>query len=67
MEDGGGGIAEPDAVERGASTGDSTGLGLDIVRRTAEASGGSLELSTSARLGGARVVVSLPRWGNDRV
>lgn len=67
VEDGGRGIAEPDAVERGASTGDSTGLGLDIVRRTAEASGGSLNLSTSATLGGARVVVTLPKWGSDRV
>ena len=61
VEDGGGGIVDPDAIERGASTGDSTGLGLDIVRRTAEASGGSLELSESPRLGGARVAVRLPR------
>lgn len=61
VEDGGRGIADPDAVERGASTGDSTGLGLDIVRRTAEASGGSLELETSPTLGGARVVVTLPK------
>ena len=61
VEDGGTGIAHPDAVDRGASTGDSSGLGLDIVRRTAEASGGSLELTTSARLGGACVVVRLPR------
>ena len=60
VEDGGTGIAHPDALDRGASTGDSSGLGLDIVRRTAEASGGSLELTTSARLGGARVVVRLP-------
>ena len=66
VEDGGEGIADPDAVERGASTGDSTGLGLDIVRRTAEASGGSLELSASNALGGARVVVSLPRIGGGR-
>ena len=61
VEDGGTGIANSDAVDRGASTGDSSGLGLDIVRRTAEASGGSLELTTSARLGGACVVVRLPK------
>ena len=61
VEDGGAGIAHPDAVDRGASTGDSSGLGLDIVRRTAEASGGSFVLTTSERLGGACVVVSLPR------
>ena len=66
VEDGGGGIVDPDAVERGASTGDSTGLGLDIVRRTAEASGGSLELEASPTLGGARVVVTLPKRGSDR-
>ena len=61
VEDGGTGIANSDAVDRGASTGDSSGLGLDIVRRTAEASDGSLELTTSARLGGACVVVGLPK------
>jgi signal transduction histidine kinase len=35
------------AVERGASGRGSTGLGLDIARRTAEASGGALRLSSS--------------------
>jgi signal transduction histidine kinase len=35
------------AVERGASGRGSTGLGLDIARRTAEASGGGLRLSSS--------------------
>jgi signal transduction histidine kinase len=61
VEDGGAGIANPDAVDRGASTVDSSGLGLDIVRRTAEASGGSLELTTSAAFGGACVAVTLPK------
>lgn len=60
VEDGGAGIADPDAVDRGASTVDSSGLGLDIVRRTAEASGGSLELTTSTAFGGACVAVTLP-------
>jgi hypothetical protein len=63
VEDGGGGLADPAAVERGASTGNSTGLGLDIVRRTAEASGGSFELAKPGALGGARVVVRLPLVG----
>ena len=63
IEDGGGGLADPTAVERGASTGNSTGLGLDIVRRTAEASGGSFELAKPGALGGARVVVRLPLVG----
>ena len=35
------------AVERGRSGGGSTGLGLDIVRRTAEASGGDLRIDSS--------------------
>jgi signal transduction histidine kinase len=61
VEDGGSGIDQPDALERGASTADSTGLGLDIVRRIAEASGGTLELADPGDLGGARVVVRLPR------
>jgi signal transduction histidine kinase len=60
VEDGGGGLADVGAVERGASTADSTGLGLDIVRRTAEASGGSFELEEPGLLGGARVSVRLP-------
>ena len=35
------------AVERGASGRGSTGLGLDIARRTAEASGGAIRLNSS--------------------
>jgi signal transduction histidine kinase len=38
---------EPAAVERGSSGGGSTGLGLDIARRTAEASGGELRIASS--------------------
>jgi signal transduction histidine kinase len=37
------------AVERGASGAGSTGLGLDIARRTAEASGGALGIDASRR------------------
>lgn len=58
VADGGDGI-EPDDVSRGASSAGSTGLGLDIARRTAEQAGGSLETGVSD-LGGARVVLSLP-------
>ncbi|MEV1287611.1 HAMP domain-containing sensor histidine kinase [Micromonospora sp. NPDC049679] len=45
-------------VRRGASLAGSTGLGLDIVRRAAQASGGRLELSTRAA-GGAVATVEL--------
>ena len=37
-----------DAVDRGRSGGGSTGLGLDIARRTAEAGGGGLRFESSA-------------------
>jgi signal transduction histidine kinase len=40
--DEGPGFAQSDPVRRGASGGGSTGLGLDIARQTAEASGGTL-------------------------
>ena len=41
LEDGGPGIGDPDAVlDRGASSGGSTGLGLDIAASTARAGGG---------------------------
>ncbi len=63
VEDGGSGSLDPGVVERGTSTVASTGLGLDIVRRTAEASGGSIELANPGSLGGSRVVVRLPLSG----
>ena len=50
----------PDAAlaRRGTSTAGSTGLGLDIARRTAAASGGTLTLGTSPG-GGATVTLDL--------
>ncbi|MCW2533387.1 MAG: sensor histidine kinase [Blastococcus sp.] len=48
---------EPAAVERGSSGGGSTGLGLDIARRTAEASGGELRIASSPA--GTRVTLEL--------
>jgi len=61
VEDNGPGIAA-DAVARGDISGRSTGLGLDIVRRVAAASGGLL-LVSNREGGGARVDVEfgLPR------
>jgi signal transduction histidine kinase len=51
VEDEGPGLVDIDLIERGASGAGSTGLGLDIARRTAEATGGHLVLGTAA--GGA--------------
>ncbi len=59
VEDAGAGIADPAAVERGRSGAGSSGLGLDIARRSAEAAGGRLEIASSP-LGGARIVLKLP-------
>ncbi|MEV4613042.1 HAMP domain-containing sensor histidine kinase [Kitasatospora sp. NPDC049258] len=59
VEDGGRGIADPaSALARGASSGGSTGLGLDVVRSTADATRGQVRLLRSF-MGGARVEVSL--------
>jgi signal transduction histidine kinase len=46
-------------VERGRSGGQSTGLGLDIAKRTAESAGGTL-LVTRSELGGASISLTLP-------
>jgi len=61
VEDAGPGIADTErAVRRGASGGGSTGLGLDIARRAAESTGGSLHVDRGP-LGGARVQLRLRR------
>ncbi|WP_188195858.1 sensor histidine kinase [Nonomuraea sp. SYSU D8015] len=55
IADAGPGIPDPEAaLERGASGSGSTGLGLDIARRLAESTGGTLRLDHSS-LGGAEV------------
>jgi signal transduction histidine kinase len=56
VADAGPGLPEA-AVERGHSGGGSTGLGLDIARRTAENSGGGLRLASSPS--GATVTLDL--------
>jgi signal transduction histidine kinase len=56
VSDDGPGFADTGPAERGSSTGGSTGLGLDIVRRAAEASGGTLTIGRSASGGGAVTV-----------
>jgi signal transduction histidine kinase len=47
------------ALGRGESLAGSTGLGLDIARRTAMASGGDIRLGRSANRGGACVTMRL--------
>ncbi|GAA2091575.1 sensor histidine kinase [Actinomadura alba] len=58
VADDGPGFATSRPLERGASGGGSSGLGLDIVRRAAESSGGALSVDRSAG-GGALVVLDL--------
>ncbi len=60
VEDGGEGFVDQTVLERGVSTGPSTGLGLDIVRRTVEDAGGTVSIGESVSLGGAGIVVTLP-------
>lgn len=55
--DRGPGLADPDAARRGTSGTGSTGLGLDIARRTAYASGGSCRIDSSTH--GVRVTLDL--------
>jgi signal transduction histidine kinase len=57
VEDRGKGFTRPDAVHRGRSGSGSTGLGLDIVRRTAESTGGGVHTGRACT-GGARIEVT---------
>ncbi|HEX3791655.1 MAG TPA: HAMP domain-containing sensor histidine kinase [Pseudonocardiaceae bacterium] len=62
VEDAGPGIPDPEAALRrghGAGGSGSTGLGLDIVRRVAEGSGGGVHIGPSP-MGGVRVHVWFP-------
>jgi signal transduction histidine kinase len=56
VDDDGPGFVHQGVAARGASGAGSTGLGLDIARRTAERAGGSMRLGRSPS-GGARVVM----------
>lgn len=60
VEDSGPGFAHAGALQRGESGGGSTGLGLDIVLKAAQRTGGGLTIGESA-LGGARVEVTFGR------
>jgi signal transduction histidine kinase len=58
--DAGPGISDPALTERGVSGAGSTGLGLDIVRRTAEAAGGELVVRRGLRGGTVAIVTFAP-------
>lgn len=58
VADDGPGAGDSDVALRGHSTGDSSGLGLDIVRRAAVAAGGGLVVASSPS-GGMLAVVTL--------
>lgn len=59
IEDQGPGFSA-DMAERGLSPGGSTGLGLDIVARTARSGGGEMTIGAS-ETGGGRVTVTFPK------
>jgi signal transduction histidine kinase len=62
VDDAGPGIADAAVLDRGTSSAGSTGLGLDIASRAADAAGGELRVER-APLGGARLVLDLPEVG----
>jgi signal transduction histidine kinase len=66
VQDAGPGIADPRLLARGESDGSSTGLGIDIVRRTALEAGGTFELSAAVPHG-LRAVVTLAPAPNGSV
>lgn len=64
VDDGGQGIGDPDqALQRGTSSRRSTGLGLDIARKSVEGSGGTIHIER-ASLGGTRVRLRFPEAGH---
>ena len=58
VTDEGEGLSSPNVFDRGSSTGESSGLGLDIVRRIAESSGGDVRIGQES---GASIVVKFGR------
>jgi signal transduction histidine kinase len=59
LDDDGPGFPDDDVLHRGVSRGESSGLGLDIVRRTVTEAGGTVSV-TNRPSGGAHVRLELP-------
>ncbi len=60
VSDGGPGLPDGHLTERGRSGTGSTGIGLDVARRTAERAGGELEVGVGLGGRGARFALVLP-------
>ncbi len=68
VSDAGPGIPDPEAAMargRGSGSDGSTGLGLDIVRRLAESTGGDVRIGSSV-LGGTEVRIWIQLDGRER-
>jgi len=61
VADAGPGMPDAGLARRGRSGTGSTGIGMDVARRTAEHAGGSLELGTGLDGRGLSVTLNLPR------
>ena len=61
VSDAGPGMSDQRLARRGRSGTGSTGIGMDVARRTAERAGGSLELGTGLGGRGLSVTLRLPR------
>jgi signal transduction histidine kinase len=66
VTDEGPGLADESMTVRGRSGAGSTGLGLDVAKRTAERAGGRLEVGAGPGGRGARVTLALQRAPEDQ-
>ena len=62
VNDEGEGLSSPNVFDRGSTTGESSGIGLDIVRKIAEASGGEVRIGEGP---GANIIVRFGKPNNN--